>query len=50
MATNVAVSDVRVSQRTSLPLMQYLLHKSTPVTKESVPDCIETAAHRFALA
>ena len=50
MAINVTARDVHVTQRNALPLMRYLLHKSTPVAKESVPVCIETATGRFALA
>ena len=50
MATNVTAHDVRVTRRNALPLMQYLLYKSTPVVKENVPVCIETEAHSFVLA
>ena len=50
MTTNVTARDVHLNQRNVLPLMQYLLHKSTPVTKESTPVCIETAVRGFTLA
>ena len=50
MATNVTADDVHVAPSNALPLMQYLLHKSTPLAKESDDVCIETAARHFALA
>ena len=48
----MTVHDVRRTQGNDLSVivMQYFLHKSTSVVKESIPVCIEMVAHGFELA
>ena len=44
IAMNVTARSLRVTQRKDFSVMLFMLHKSTPVAKESVHVCIETTA------
>lgn len=50
MAMNVTVPDVCMTQWNDFTVIRYLVHKSTPVAKESIHVCIETAVRGFTLA
>ena len=50
IAMNVTAHSQRMTQRNDFLVIPFLLHKSTPVAKESVNVCIETTVHAFALA